>query len=110
MKNWYFLTLDQYSYRNILKKGTRTYKSAGVDITSGNELINKLKTSVTRTHDNAVVTPLGSFAAAFDLEAKGFKSPLLVTGCDGVGTKLKVSLEYEEKSTIYRQYFKICIL
>lgn len=50
----------------------------------------KLKTCVTRTHDKAVVTPLGSFAAAYDLGANGFKSPLLVTGCDGVGTKMKV--------------------
>lgn len=62
-----------------------------MDIASGNELVQKLKKLVVRTHDKAVVTPLGSFAAAFDLQAKGFKSPLLVTGCDGVGTKLKVS-------------------
>src|SRR3990167_7224020 len=65
------------------------YKSAGVDITAGNEVVNRIKTPVKKTFDASVLTELGGFAALYDLKAiiAEYDEPVLVQSIDGLGTK-----------------------
>ena len=67
-----------------------TYKTAGVDITAGNELIDLIKPHAKATNRAGVMGGLGGFGALFDLKAAGYVDPVLVSGTDGVGTKLMI--------------------
>lgn len=77
-------------HRAILAKGVTTYKSSGVDITAGNDLIPLYKQMVSVTKRQGVLGDLGSFGGLFDLKAAAFRDPILISSSDGVGTKLKV--------------------
>lgn len=68
---------------------TISYKDAGVDISAGNEAVNRIKDIVASTYSDAVLTPLGGFAGMIDLQKvlAGYKHPILVQSIDGVGTK-----------------------
>lgn len=70
-----------------------TYKESGVDITAGNSLVSSIKPAVEATAHTGVMGSLGGFGALFDLKACSYKDPILVSGTDGVGTKLKVMFE-----------------
>ncbi len=71
-----------------------TYKEAGVDTEQAAALVGEIKTHVQRTQkQRQLMGAFGLFAAAFEL--KGYREPVIVTGCDGVGTKLEVLLEYD---------------
>ncbi len=70
-----------------------TYKDAGVDIDSGNTLVQAIKPLAASTRRSGADAALGGFGAVFDLKAAGYQDPLLITATDGVGTKLKVALE-----------------
>lgn len=85
-------------YRYILAKGAATYQSAGVDISSANALIEEIRPAIETTFNEGVVSSIGSFGAIMDAAFVEYSHPLLVSGCDGVGTKLKVCL-----SDIYTQ-------
>lgn len=76
------------------------YKSAGVDIDAGNELVNRIKPFAKATKRLGVTSDLGGFGALFDLKACNFKDPILVSSTDGVGTKLKVAIEVGKHDTI----------
>ena len=67
------------------------YSDAGVDIDAGNLLVNAIKPLAASTARKGCTADLGGFGGFFDLKAAGFTDPLLVSGTDGVGTKLKVS-------------------
>ena len=67
-----------------------TYSNAGVDINAGNLLVNDIKPLAASTARKGCTADLGGFGGFFDLKAAGFTDPLLVSGTDGVGTKLKV--------------------
>lgn len=67
-----------------------TYKQSGVDITAGNELVNHIKPTAKSTDRPGVMGSLGGFGGLFDTKLAGYKDPLLISGTDGVGTKLKV--------------------
>lgn len=67
-----------------------TYSDAGVDIDSGNSLVQAIKPLAKSTTRPGCDAMLGGFGALFDLKAAGFIDPVLVSGTDGVGTKLKV--------------------
>ena len=69
-----------------------TYSDAGVDINAGNLLVNVIKPLAASTARTGCTADLGGFGGFFDLKAAGFTDPLLVSGADGVGTKLKVSI------------------
>ncbi|MDA0767669.1 MAG: phosphoribosylformylglycinamidine cyclo-ligase [Verrucomicrobia bacterium] len=73
--------------------GKLTYKEAGVDTVKAAALVGEIKTHVQRTQkQRQLMGAFGLFAAAYEL--KGYREPVIVTGCDGVGTKLEVQLEH----------------
>jgi phosphoribosylaminoimidazole synthetase len=76
------------------------YKSAGVDIDAGNELVNRIKPLAKATARLGVASDLGGFGALFDLKKCNFKDPILVSSTDGVGTKLRVAIEVGKHDTI----------
>jgi phosphoribosylformylglycinamidine cyclo-ligase len=67
------------------------YKSAGVDIEAGNEVVRRIRGLARGTHTRGVVSELGSFGGLFHLGARGYRDPILVSSADGVGTKLRVA-------------------
>ncbi|XP_069020346.1 trifunctional purine biosynthetic protein adenosine-3 [Embiotoca jacksoni] len=68
-----------------------TYKDSGVDIAAGNKLVETIKPLAKATSRTGCIAELGGFAGLFDLKAAGFVDPILVSGTDGVGTKLKIA-------------------
>lgn len=67
-----------------------SYKSSGVDIEAGDSLVSNIKPLVAATKRSGALGSIGGFGGLFDTKAAGYKDPLLVSGTDGVGTKLKV--------------------
>ena len=70
-----------------------SYRAAGVDIDAGNALVERIKPAVARTHRPGVLGGLGGFGALFELPLDRYRQPVLVSGTDGVGTKLKLAIE-----------------
>ncbi|KAJ9575748.1 hypothetical protein L9F63_007394 [Diploptera punctata] len=86
--------------RSLLQKGELTYKASGVDITAGDSLVTKIKPLVSNTNRVGVMGSIGGFGGLFDTKAAGYKDPLLVSGTDGVGTKLKIAQACGIHSTV----------
>jgi len=78
----------------------KQYKDAGVDIEAGYSAVEKIKKHVNRTRIPGVLTGIGSFGGLFELDVKKYKNPVLVSGTDGVGTKLKVAYALDKHDTI----------
>ena len=77
------------------------YRQSGVDIDEGNRFISLIKSSVDSTKINGVIGGIGGFAGLFSLaEFKDMEEPVLVSGADGVGTKLKVALMSEKYDAV----------
>ena len=76
-----------------------TYRDAGVDIDAGDALIDRIKPYARRTMRPGVLAGIGGFGALFELP-KGYREPVLVSGTDGVGTKLKLAFELQRHDTI----------
>ncbi len=85
---------------------SNTYKSAGVDKEEGYKTVDKIKTAVSETHNKNVLNNLGSFGAFYEIG--GYKNPVLVSGTDGVGTKLKVALDTKKYDSIGIDCFAMC--
>ena len=83
-----------------------TYKSAGVDKEEGYKTVDKIKSAVAETHNPNVLNNLGSFGAFYEIA--GYKNPVLVSGTDGVGTKLKVALDSKKYDSIGIDCFAMC--
>ncbi|KAM0788795.1 Bifunctional purine biosynthetic protein ADE5,7 [Microbotryomycetes sp. NB124-2] len=77
-----------------------TYASAGVSIDAGNALVDRIKPIVKATKRVGSDSVIGGFGGLFDLKAAGFRDPVLVSGTDGVGTKLKIAQTYGKHDTI----------
>lgn len=85
---------------------SNTYKSAGVDKEEGYRTVDKIKSAVAETHNKNVLNNLGSFGAFYEIG--GYKNPVLVSGTDGVGTKLKVALDTKNYASIGIDCFAMC--
>ncbi|CDZ97145.1 aminoimidazole ribonucleotide synthetase [Phaffia rhodozyma] len=77
-----------------------TYASAGVDVDAGNALVEAIKPAVKATRRAGTDGVIGGFGGTFDLKQAGFRDPVLVSGTDGVGTKLKVALDCGKHDTV----------
>ncbi|MCU7838949.1 MAG: phosphoribosylformylglycinamidine cyclo-ligase [Candidatus Thiodiazotropha sp. (ex Troendleina suluensis)] len=86
-----------------------SYRDAGVDIDAGNELVERIKPIVKQTFRPGVLAGLGGFGALFELPLDRFKEPVLVSGTDGVGTKLKLALELNRHDTIGIDLVAMCV-
>ena len=85
-----------------------SYKDAGVDIDAGNALIEKIKGAAKRTRRPEVMAGLGGFGALFELPT-GYQQPVLVSGTDGVGTKLRLALDSGKHSTVGIDLVAMCV-
>ena len=77
-----------------------SYKQAGVDIDTGNELVERIKPAIKSTHREGCIGSIGGFGGLFELPLHRYSDPLLVSGTDGVGTKLKLAIESKKFDTI----------
>jgi phosphoribosylformylglycinamidine cyclo-ligase len=85
-----------------------TYKSAGVDIDAGDALVERIKGPVRRTMRPEVIGGLGGFGALFRVPA-GYRAPVLVSGTDGVGTKLKLAIDHDRHDAIGIDLVAMCV-
>lgn len=86
-----------------------TYKDAGVDITKGNDLIEQIKPIAKSTMRPGVLAGLGGFGAMFEIPLDKYKNPVLISGTDGVGTKLKVAEMLNKHDTIGIDLVAMCV-
>ncbi len=78
----------------------RAYTESGVNINAGNELVSRIKSLVTQTHTQGVLSDIGGFGGLFKPDLSGMESPVLVSSTDGVGTKLKLAFAFNRHTTI----------
>jgi len=90
-------------------KKSLNYKDAGVDISAGNELVNRIKPFAKSTIRAGADASLGGFGALFDLAKCGYKDPILVSSTDGVGTKLKIAKDLNRHNTIGIDLVAMCV-
>uniref|UniRef100_UPI00398E4962 trifunctional purine biosynthetic protein adenosine-3 isoform X1 n=1 Tax=Pristiophorus japonicus TaxID=55135 RepID=UPI00398E4962 len=86
-----------------------TYKDSGVDIVAGNALVRSIKPLAAATARPGCNAELGGFAGTFDLKAAGYSDPILVSGTDGVGTKLKIAQMYNKHDTLGQDLVAMCV-
>ena len=86
-----------------------TYKDAGVDKEKGYEEVELIKQIVKKTHGNEVLSDIGGFAGAFLPDLTGMKNPVLLSGTDGVGTKIKLAMEMDKHDTVGIDCVAMCI-
>lgn len=85
-----------------------TYQNAGVSIDKGNQLVNEIKKIAPTTYTKGVLAGVGGFAALFELPLHLYKEPILVSGTDGVGTKLKLALALQNHQFIGIDLVAMC--
>ncbi len=88
---------------------SNVYKKAGVDVEKGYEAVERMKKHVDKTTRPEVIGGLGAFAGLFDLSKLGYKEPVLVSGTDGVGTKLMLAFETKKHDTIGIDLVAMCV-
>ncbi|WP_270182732.1 phosphoribosylformylglycinamidine cyclo-ligase [Alkalihalobacillus sp. CinArs1] len=85
------------------------YRSAGVDIEAGYEAVNRMKTHVNKTVRPGVMGGLGGFGGMFDLSELPYEKPVLISGTDGVGTKLMLAIQMDKHDTIGIDCVAMCV-
>jgi len=100
-----------YTIRAMPKRGSRsvTYADAGVSIDRGDELVDRILGAAKRTDRPGVLGGLGGFGALFDLSSLGYRQPVLVSGTDGVGTKIKLAIDSGRHDTIGIDLVAMCV-
>ncbi|ALC83876.1 MULTISPECIES: phosphoribosylformylglycinamidine cyclo-ligase [Bacillus] len=88
---------------------SEAYKNAGVDIEAGYEAVTRMKKHVERTKRAGVMGALGGFGGMFDLSELSYKKPVLISGTDGVGTKLKLAFQMDKHDTIGIDAVAMCV-
>ena len=85
------------------------YAQSGVDVEAGYEVVERIKKHVARTERAGVMGDLGGFGGMFDLSKTGVKEPVLISGTDGVGTKLMLAIKYDKHDTIGQDCVAMCV-
>ena len=88
---------------------SKAYEQSGVDIHAGYEAVERMSSHVQRTMRKEVLGGLGGFGATFDLSQLNMKTPVLVSGTDGVGTKLKLAIDHNKHDTIGIDAVAMCV-
>ena len=91
------------------KSYSNSYKAAGVDVTAGYKAVELMKEHVKRTNIPGVLSGIGGFGGLFQPEIGGMKEPVLVSGTDGVGTKLKIAMLLDKHDTIGIDAVAMCV-
>ena len=81
---------------------SESYKNAGVDVTAGYRAVDLMKQYVARTATAGVMEGIGGFGGLFRLDVRGMESPVLVSGTDGVGTKIKIAFIMDRHDTVVK--------
>ena len=92
-----------------MKSYSESYKAAGVDITAGYKAVELMKSHVARTMTDGVVSDIGGFGGLFAPDLAGMKQPVLVSGTDGVGTKLKLAFLSDRHHTVGIDCVAMCV-
>ena len=92
-----------------MKSESASYKAAGVDITAGYKAVELMKKHVARTKTSGVMDDIGGFGGLFGLDVAGMKNPVLVSGTDGVGTKIKLAMLTDKHDTIGIDCVAMCV-
>ena len=88
---------------------SESYAKAGVDVTAGYETVNRIKPMVESTYIPGVIGSIGGFGGMFAPDVSGMKQPVLVSGTDGVGTKLKIAFTLEKHDTVGIDCVAMCV-
>lgn len=88
---------------------SESYKKAGVDVTAGYRAVELMKAHVARTMTSGVLSGIGGFGGLFELDMTGISKPVLVSGTDGVGTKLKIAFLMDKHSTVGIDCVAMCV-
>lgn len=91
------------------KSFSESYKQAGVDVTAGYQSVELMKEAVRSTYNEGVVSDLGGFGGLYALNTKEMREPILVSGTDGVGTKLKLAFLMNKHDTIGQDCVAMCV-
>ena len=91
------------------KSKSEAYAAAGVDITAGYKAVELMKTHIKRTMTKGVCSDVGGFGGCFELDLEGIKRPILVSGTDGVGTKLKMAFLMDKHDTVGIDCVAMCV-
>lgn len=92
-----------------MKSCSESYKAAGVDITAGYKAVELMKSHIARTMTSGVVSDIGGFGGLFELDVTGMERPVLVSGTDGVGTKLKMAFLMDKHDTVGIDCVAMCV-
>lgn len=91
------------------KSFSESYKAAGVDITAGYKSVELMKQHIKRTLTSGAMSDIGGFGGLFDLKDEMYSEPILVSGTDGVGTKLKIAMLLDKHDTIGIDCVAMCV-
>ena len=92
-----------------MKSYSESYKASGVDITAGYKAVELMKTHIARTLTAGALGGVGGFGGLFELDVKGMEQPVLVSGTDGVGTKLKLAFLLNKHDTVGIDCVAMCV-
>ncbi|MDD2954711.1 MAG: phosphoribosylformylglycinamidine cyclo-ligase [Oscillospiraceae bacterium] len=93
----------------VEKSFSDSYKAAGVDVTAGYRAVELMKAHVARTMPSAAMSPIGGFGGLLELDLTGMEKPVLCSGTDGVGTKLKLAFLLDRHSTVGIDCVAMCV-
>lgn len=86
-----------------------SYKLAGVDVEKGNEAVERMKKHIAKTKSKETLGDVGTFAGLFDISGFHYQEPVLISGTDGVGTKLKLAQKFDKHGTIGIDLVAMCV-
>ncbi len=92
-----------------MKSYSDSYKAAGVDVTAGYRSVELMKAHVARTMTNGVLSGIGGFGGLFEIDTTGINKPVLVSGTDGVGTKIKLAFLMDKHDTVGIDCVAMCV-